>query len=59
VRIWDVPCRDLCRQHLLGEHNELHVVFRAIAEGRKGWANHPETRRWRGRLPALALRHEE
>jgi hypothetical protein len=30
-----------------------------LTQGRKGYANHPETKRWRGKLMALFLRHEE
>lgn len=58
MRIWDIEPTRLCRQHLLGEHRELHAVWAIITEGKRGYANHPETRRWRGRLRALYLRHE-
>lgn len=58
MRIWDIEPTRLCRQHLLGEHRELHAVWAIITEGKRGYANHPETRRWRGRLWALYLRHE-
>ncbi len=57
MRIWDLPPRRLCRQHLLGEHRELHAVWAIITQDRKGYAHHPETRRWRGKLRALYLRH--
>ena len=59
ARIWNLPCRELDRQHLLGEHSELHMLWGSITLGRRGWANHPETKRWRGRLKALYKRHEE
>ena len=49
----------LCRQHLLGEHNELHAIFNIITKGLKGFAHHPEVMRWRGKLMALRLRHAE
>ena len=26
MRIWDIPLDRLCRNHLLGEHNELHAI---------------------------------
>ena len=57
MRIWDLHPSKLCRVHLFGEHNELHIMWRTITEGRKGWANHPETNRWRGKLKALWNRH--
>ncbi len=57
MRIWDLPPRDLCRQHLLGEHRELHAIWSIITNERRGYANHPETRRWRGKLRALYARH--
>jgi len=59
VRIWDIEPARLCRKHLLGEHVELHALWTILTEDRKGgWANHPEAKRWRGKLRALYLRHE-
>lgn len=58
MRIWDLPPRLLCRHHLLGEHRELHAVWSILTQGRTGYAHHPETLRWKGRLKALLLRHE-
>jgi hypothetical protein len=58
LRIWDLPPEQLCRAHLLGEHLELHAVWTVLTTGRAGYARHPETLRWRGRLRALWLRHE-
>lgn len=58
MRIWDLPPERLCRQHLLGEHRELHALWTILSTGRAGYANHPETRRWRGKLAALFARHE-
>jgi hypothetical protein len=43
---------------LLGEHRELHGLWRILTENRQGYAQHPETRRWRGKLAALYERHE-
>lgn len=57
MRIWDVAPRTLCRSHLLGEHREGHAVFAVIARGSAGYREHPETKRWVGKLPALAARH--
>ena len=59
VRIWDLDPRVLCDRHLLGEHRELHAIWSILTTGKTGYANHPETRRWRGRLAALYARHDE
>ncbi|MBU0635233.1 MAG: pyrimidine dimer DNA glycosylase/endonuclease V [Candidatus Omnitrophica bacterium] len=57
MRIWDIPPRKLCRSHLLGEHRELHAIWAILTRNKKGYAHHPETKRWRGKLKALYLRH--
>ena len=60
MRIWDVPPRQLCRQHLLGEHRELHGLWNILVVhgGEGGYARHPETLRWVGKTRALFHRHE-
>jgi len=58
MRIWDISPKKLCRQHLLGEHRELHAIWSVLVNGKKGYAQHPETLRWRGKLLALYSRHE-
>lgn len=58
MRVWDVGVDELCDRHLLGEHRELHAIWAILTGGRTGYANHPETVRWRGRLAALYARHE-
>ena len=58
MRIWDVDPARLCRQHLLGEHRELHGLWNIHTLGRTGYSHHPETRRWEGKLAALFARHE-
>lgn len=58
MRIWDVPPHCLCRQHLLGEHRELHALWNVLTQGKVGYSRHPETRRWQGRLAALYNRHD-
>lgn len=58
MRIWDVPPRILCRQHLLGEHRELHGLWNILTLGKRGYSMHPETVRWVGKLAALFERHE-
>lgn len=58
MRIWDLAPSLLCRQHLLGEHRELHGLWRILTLGKIGYSRHPETLRWHGKLRALYLRHE-
>ena len=58
MRIWDIPPAELCRQHLLGEHRELHGLWNILTKGLEGYSRHPETRRWEGKLAALYGRHE-
>jgi hypothetical protein len=58
LRIWDIEPERLCRQHLLGEHRELHALWVILTKNKKGFARHPETARWRGKLKALYQRHE-
>ncbi|HEY7295414.1 MAG TPA: pyrimidine dimer DNA glycosylase/endonuclease V [Dehalococcoidia bacterium] len=58
MRIWDVAPQTLCQKHLTGEHRELHGLWNIITQGKRGYAHHPETRRWRGKLGALFARHE-
>jgi hypothetical protein len=59
MRIWDIPPEKLCRNHLLGEHRELHAIWSILTQEKKGYAHHPETMRWRGKQKALYLRHEQ
>lgn len=60
MRIWDLPVDVLCRQHLLGEHRELHAIWSVLTNANKtGYRKHPETQRWVGRLGALYRRHEQ
>ena len=58
MRIWDLSPEILCRRHLLGEHRELHGLWLILTKEKKGFARHPETVRWRGKLKALFQRHE-
>lgn len=58
MRIWDLDPSRLCRQHLLGEHAELHALWTVLTEDREGYREHPETERWEGKLAALYERHE-
>jgi hypothetical protein len=59
MRIWDIDPKHLCRNHLLGEHNELHAIWNIITQGRKGYSHHPETERWKGKLRALYDIHQK
>lgn len=59
MRIWDIPAQELCQKHLLGEHRELHAIWTILTTDRKGYRNHPETKRWVGKLKALYNRHAE
>ena len=59
MRIWDIPQEKLCKQHLLGEHRELHAIWSVLTKNKKGYSKHPETLRWKGKLKALYLKHEE
>lgn len=58
MRIWDISVENLCKNHLVGEHRELHAIWSIILNNKKGYAHHPETLRWKGKLHALYLRHE-
>lgn len=58
MRIWDISPKRLCRNHLLGEHRELHAIWSVLVNGKRGYAHHPETLRWKGKLKALYGRHE-
>jgi hypothetical protein len=59
MRIWDVEPQILCRNHLLGEHRELHALWTVLTENKKGYSRHPETLRWVGKLKALYNRHTQ
>ncbi len=57
VRVWDVHPGYLSRQSLLGQHVEIHGIYSIITQGKKGYACHPETMRWREQLGRLRQRH--
>jgi hypothetical protein len=58
LRIWDVDPSLLCRKHLLGEHRELHGLWNILLHNKRGYSQHPETKRWVGKQAALFNRHE-
>jgi hypothetical protein len=57
MRIWDFSVEYLCNTHLKAEHAELHCIWSVIVNGKRGYAKHPETMRWRDCLRALYTRH--
>jgi hypothetical protein len=59
MRIWDISPEELCNKHLFGEHRELHAIWSILINNKKGYRNHPETKRWIGKNKALFYRHEE
>jgi hypothetical protein len=50
---------ELERQHLLGEHAELHCIVGALLGRYKAYRNHPQTLRFKDRIHELYSRHEE
>ncbi len=59
MRVWDIAPGKLCRNHLLGEHREIHAIWSILTRNKKGYCRHPETLRWKGKLKALFLRHKK
>jgi hypothetical protein len=59
MRIWDINPGELCNKHLFGEHRELHAIWSILVNNKKGYRNHPETKRWVGKNKALFYRHEK
>ena len=59
MRIWCVPVCELDNNRLLGEHTELHGMFTIITQDRRGYRNHPQTKRFEDRVAQLVGRHEE
>ena len=59
MRVWDISPSKLCKNHLLGEHRELHAMWSVITQKKKGYSMHPETLRWHGKLKAMYQRHEK
>lgn len=58
MRIWDqIPPNKLCRNHLLAEHRETLAIWSILTNDKKGYRNHPEVKRWEGKLWHLTLRH--
>ena len=58
MRIWDINPGYLNRQSLLGEHRELHGMVSIFVNHKKGYSQHPETKRWVGYGWALRQRHQ-
>jgi len=58
MRVWDIHPGYLSGRSLLGEHSEIHALYRIITGQKAGFARHPETKRWTGHLDLLVLRHD-
>ena len=59
MRVWDIHPGYLSRQSLLGQHVEIHAIYNVLDQEKKGYANHPETRRWADNLDILKTRHDQ
>lgn len=59
MRVWDISPKKLCNKHLFGEHRELHAIWSILVNDKKGYRQHPETKRWVGKTKALFKRHEK
>ncbi len=57
MRVWDIHPGYLSDKSLLGEHVEIHALYNIIRSRKKGYSQHPETKRWKGYLLQLVLRH--
>ncbi len=58
VRVWDIHPGYLSNASLLGQHVEIHALYSIILGQKKGYANHPETKRWVANLGKLEVKHE-
>ena len=58
MRMWMVPPEGLCRNHLLGEHRELHSMIGMVRE--RMWASiKGHTAQGQIYVPLIVSRHEE
>ena len=57
MRMWMLPPHTLCRQHLLGEHYEIHMLAGYVRNGRKlkGFEPFVETHNLFTRHSAIAV----
>lgn len=58
MRVWDIHPGYLSRQSLLGQHAEIHALLSIIEGDKKGYAQHPETLRWKNQLNCLKYKHD-
>lgn len=58
MRVWDIHPGYLSRQNLLGQHAEIHALYSVITGIKKGYASHPETRRWQNCPDRLRRIHD-
>jgi hypothetical protein len=59
MRVWDIPVNKLCDKHLIAQHHEIHCIYSIIMNDKKGFFNHPEVNRWKGRIGSLEVVHED
>jgi hypothetical protein len=57
MRVWDIHPGYLSDKSLLGEHVEIHALYSIITDGKRGYSQHPETKRWTDHLQQLVTRH--
>ena len=58
MRVWDINPGYLNHRSLVGEHAEVHALISVVIYGKRGYASHPETIRWRDNIYGLCMRHE-
>lgn len=60
MRVWyPIPPICLDDKRLRGCHLEIHSIYSIITNNKRGYRNHPETKRWKNHLDALILVHED
>jgi len=57
MRVWDIHPGYLSDRSLLGEHAEIHALHSIISGNKKGYSQHPETKRWIENINQLVFRH--
>lgn len=58
MRIWDINPGYLNDKSLLGEHVEIHGLSSIILNNKRGYSQHPETKRWIKYKWAIQKRHD-
>lgn len=57
MRMWNVPTKYFCRQHLLGEHVELHMMIGTLKRGKVSIKGHVD--KGQCDLSKLEIRHRQ